>query len=159
LVLGARVVASWGDSELAQAVGRAMLKIEAVLPETLRDVLIETPLFAPGRGHGAVMAREVAVMRRAISENRLLHLAYTAAEGSDSERDVRPLGLYFWGNRWTLAAWCELRKDYRSFRPDRIRELTLLSDTFDPGDGINLADFLARMDAGEGGDTPKPTTA
>jgi len=56
------------------------------------------------------------------------------------------LGLYFWGNRWTLAAWCELRQDYRSFRPDRISQLDLLKDTFDPADGINLADFLARMD-------------
>ena len=151
LVLGARIVASWGDSELAQAVGRAMMRIEAVLPETLRDVLIETPLYAPARGHGAVMAREVAVMRRAIAESRLLHLSYTTAGGRDSERDVRPLGLYFWGNRWTLAAWCELRQDYRSFRPDRIRELDLLADTFDPGDGINLADFLARMDDMESG--------
>lgn len=151
LVLGARIVASWGDSELAQAVGRAMLRIESVLPETLRDVLIETPLFAPGRGHGAIMAREVAVMRRAIAESRLLHLSYTTPDGRDSERDVRPLGLYFWGNRWTLAAWCELRQDYRSFRPDCIRELDLLQETFDPADGINLADFLARMDDMEGG--------
>jgi predicted DNA-binding transcriptional regulator YafY len=151
LVLGARIVASWGDSELAQAVGRAMLRIEAVLPETLRDVLIETPLYAPARGHGAVMAREVAVMRRAIAESRLLHLSYTTAQGLDSERDVRPLGLYFWGSRWTLAAWCELRQDYRSFRPDRIRQLDLLQDTFDPGDGINLADFLARVDDTQSG--------
>jgi predicted DNA-binding transcriptional regulator YafY len=59
---------------------------------------------------------------------------------------VRPLGLYFWGNRWTLAAWCELREDYRSFRPDRMRTVTVEERRFDPGDGIDLAGFLARVE-------------
>ena len=36
------------------------------------------------------------------------------ADGEDSQRVLRPLALYFWGNKWTLAAWCELREDYLS---------------------------------------------
>src|SRR5215831_297711 len=127
LVLGARIVASFGDPDLAAAVASAMTKVEAVLPEGLRRVVLETPLFAPGRPWSAAMAGEVAMLRRAISE--------------------RPLVLYFWGRKWTLAAWCELRADYRSFRPDRMRELMLLDRTFDPdADGISLAGFVAKGD-------------
>ena len=37
-----------------------------------------------------------------------------------TERTVRPLGLFYWGKVWTLAAWCELRTDFRNFRVDRI---------------------------------------
>ena len=147
LVLGARIVASWGDPELASAVGRAMARIEAVLPEGLKPVLFDTALFAPGFPRSTAMAREVAVMRRAVSERRLLHFRYTREDGARSERSVRPLGLYFWGSKWTLAAWCELREDYRSFRPDRMEEVTLLDTTFDPEAGINLAAFLQRMEA------------
>ena len=67
------------------------------------------------------MSRDVDLMRRAIGEHRLLAFDYTRADGERSERSVRPLALHFWGNKWTLAAWCELRRDYRSFRPDRMQ--------------------------------------
>lgn len=157
LALGARMVAAWGDAELAAAVGRAMVRIEAVLPQTLRQVLLDTALFAPGFPRSAEMGREVATIRRGISEKRVLHFRYTRADGEESQRNVRPLGLYFWGNRWTLAAWCELRSDYRSFRPDRMAGVGLVDRSFDTEGEISLADFLSRMreeDPDLGGSAP-----
>ncbi|MCB1620427.1 MAG: WYL domain-containing protein [Thiothrix sp.] len=59
----------------------------------------------------------------------------------------RPLGLFFWGNVWTLAAWCELRTDFRNFRLDRIQRLNALSGTFSECPGQGLTDFLALMQA------------
>jgi predicted DNA-binding transcriptional regulator YafY len=146
LALGARIVAAWGDADLASAVGSAMTKIEAVLPETLRRVLLDAPFFAPGSPHASAMAGELAVLRRAIGERRIVHFRYRREDGSESERDARPLGLYFWGKKWTLAAWCEARNDYRSFRPDRMSEVRALERRFDPADGISLAGFLAKRD-------------
>lgn len=146
LVLGARVVAAWGDPELAAAVANAMTKVEAVLPEPLRRVLLETPLFAPGGPGASASAAELASLRRAIGERRRVHFGYVREDGAESEREARPLGLYFWGRKWTLAAWCELRGDYRSFRPDRMRGVRLLEERFDPSDGISLAGFLEQQD-------------
>ncbi|MCG8592040.1 MAG: YafY family transcriptional regulator [Proteobacteria bacterium] len=149
LVLGARIVAAWGDPELASAVGSAMTKIEAVLPDALRRVVLETALFAPGFAARSRGLAEMATLRRGISDKRLVHFEYAREDGTPSERDVRPLGLYFWGRKWTLAAWCELRRDYRSFRPDRMRNVSLLPRTFDGSDGITLAAFLAVVEDGE----------
>jgi predicted DNA-binding transcriptional regulator YafY len=146
LVLGARMVATWADPELAEAVRSAMTKVEAVLPVGLRRVVLDSALFAPDRPRSQEMSRDVDLMRHAIGEQRLLSFAYTRADGEPSARSVRPLGLYFWGSKWTLAAWCELRGDYRSFRPDRMREVQILDRRFDPGDGIDLAGFLERVD-------------
>jgi len=147
LVLGARMVAAWGDAQLASAVGSAMTKIEAVLPEALRRVVLDTPFFAPGMPSAAAAAGELGTLRLAISERRLVHFRYAREDGEESERDARPLGLYFWGRKWTLAAWCELRQDYRSFRPDRMRRVQLLDRHFDPAaDGIALAGFLEKGD-------------
>ncbi|MGH7288065.1 MAG: helix-turn-helix transcriptional regulator, partial [Myxococcota bacterium] len=146
LVLGARIVAAWGDADLAAAVGSAMTKVEAVLPEALRRVLLDTPFFSPALPGAAAMAGELALLRRAIGECRFAHFRYTREDGAASERDARPLGLYFWGRKWTLAAWCELRSDYRSFRPDRMRDVALIESRFDPADGISLAGFLAKGD-------------
>jgi predicted DNA-binding transcriptional regulator YafY len=146
LALGARFVSAWGDKQLASAVGSAMTKIEAAIPEALRRALLDAPLFTPGFERAAEMSRHVGTLRRAISERRLIHFGYRKEDGTASERDARPLGLYFWGNRWTLASWCELRGDFRSFRPDRMDELSLLERRFDPNDGPSLAGYIESME-------------
>lgn len=151
LALGARIVAAWGDPDLAAAVNNAMTRIEAVVPTALRKVLIETPLFAPQFQSRAGMSHEVATIRRAIGERRVLQLRYVRADGDESERTIRPLGLHFWGNKWTVAAWCELRDDYRSFRPDRMVEVEVLERTFETDGEISLAEYLNRA----GDDDPR----
>ena len=146
LALGARMVETWGDEDLRLAARSVLTKVEAVLPAGLRRVVLESALFAPDFPRTQEMSRDVDLMRRAIGDRRLLGFGYTRADGERTERNVRPLGLYFWGNKWTLAAWCELRRDYRSFRPDRMRAVHTLDRRFDPEDGIDLAGFLARVD-------------
>ena len=54
LVLGARIVESWADTELADAATDAIAKIEAVIPERLRGFMANTALLAPRHPlHGA----------------------------------------------------------------------------------------------------------
>ena len=55
---------------------------------------------------------------------------------------LQPLALYFWGRVWTVAAWCELRRDFRSFRLDRMSSLRVLEERFEERPGHSLADFL-----------------
>jgi predicted DNA-binding transcriptional regulator YafY len=64
-----------------------------------------------------------------------------------SERVVHPLGLAYWGQSWTLTAWCEMRNGFRNFRLDRIDGLEILRDRFESEPGRTLADFLALMAA------------
>lgn len=149
LVLGARMVSVWGDSELAGSARTAMTKVEAVLPDPLRQVLLATPLYAPVMPGSERVSGEMALLRRAISEKRYIQFAYQRADGERSTREARPLGLYFWGKKWTLATWCELRNDYRSFRPDRMQQVQLRDARFDGSDGITLAGFLAKVEDSE----------
>jgi predicted DNA-binding transcriptional regulator YafY len=151
LVLGARLVKSWSDAELAEAAGSALVKIEAVLPERLRSRIDEITLFAPNyRGEPRAFAANLPALRGAILERRKIHFAYTRRDAASSRRTVRPVGLFFWGYNWTLTAWCELRDDFRSFRVDRIAELALQGETFEPEPGKTLEDFLERMATDEG---------
>ncbi len=155
LALGARIVAAWGDPELAKAVGSAISKIEAVIPAGLREALLEAPLFAPGFDRASWMARHLETLRGAIGSRAVVNLRYHREDGEPSDRNVRPLGLYFWGNKWTLAAWCELREDYRSFRPDRMEQVTLSGRRFDPNDGPNLEEYL-KLTAERGREAGEP---
>jgi predicted DNA-binding transcriptional regulator YafY len=143
LVLGARIVRTWSDRDLARAAGSALEKVELALPERLRRHVAETALFAPALHMRARAAGDLTPLRRAIVARRKVRLVYARADGARSERVVRPLGLFFWGDRWSTAAWCELRLAFRSFRLDRIERLVLLRDRFAPEPGRTLEDFVA----------------
>jgi len=150
LVLGARMVATWGDGELAGASRQAMTKIEAVLPPALREVLFSTALFVPDRPWSTTATTGLAELRKATAEHRKVRFAYTDRGGEASQRTVWPLGLYFWGSTWSLVAWCELRQDYRNFRPDRMSEIEL-TEPFETDNGVSLETFVAQMrEQGEG---------
>jgi predicted DNA-binding transcriptional regulator YafY len=84
-------------------------------------------------------------LRRAMRTRSKVAFRYRDGDGIASERTVRPLSLAFFGATWLLAAWCELRADFRSFRPDRMTAARVLSERFRPEPGKTLADFRARQ--------------
>jgi predicted DNA-binding transcriptional regulator YafY len=43
-----------------------------------------------------------------------------------------------------LASWCELRRDFRAFRVERISALKTTGDTFRDEPGKTMEDFVAR---------------
>lgn len=143
LTLGARIVASWADPELARAAGSVLSKVETVLPDGLRQHLDETRLFAPLTQIPPETAACMALLRGAIDTCHRVRFCYTRADGACSQRTVWPLGLFFWGSVWTLGAWCELRSDFRNFRLDRVSELSRCEDTFPPTEGRMLHDLIS----------------
>jgi predicted DNA-binding transcriptional regulator YafY len=135
LVLGARIVRSWADPDLARAAGSVLTKVESVLPDRLRGRVDGSVLVAPGYQVPASITAEMGPLRGAIEEQHKVHLDYTRQDRTPSSRVVRPLALYFWGNRWTLAGWCELRDGFRAFRLDRMDRLEVLDQRFEPEPG------------------------
>jgi predicted DNA-binding transcriptional regulator YafY len=148
LVVGARMLKAWGGAELGGSAQSVLDKVHAVIPDELRHHLDGSKLFAPRFGLREDLESTLDECRNAIGRKCYLHLAYQRADGVASEREVKPLGLFFWGNVWTLTGWCELRDGFRNFRLDRIRQLQVLDKTFDELPGQRLADFFAMMQAG-----------
>ncbi|HEY9126496.1 MAG TPA: YafY family protein [Acidobacteriaceae bacterium] len=149
LVLGSRMVAAWGDAELASAANDALRKIEAVLTPAIRDRIDAVPIYAPGTnltyGAGMETRRNLESIRRAIESARIIRADYADANGAATERRLRPVALHFWGQVWTVVAWCELREDFRSFRIDRFRGIHLLEERFIPELGKRYQDFMAKL--------------
>ena len=65
-----------------------------------------------------------------------------AAARAAAESYVRPLACLYWGDVWTLAAWCEQRSAFRNFRIDRIAGLDVLDERFRDQAGKTLADLV-----------------
>lgn len=144
LRLGARMVQSWADPELAKAAAAALAKIECALPEQdNRDAPNEqVPIIVPDFFIPSAPKQHLRVAREALESRRKLKLSYTDVRGESSERTVRPLGLAYWGRTWTLAAWCELREDYRDFRVDRIASASLTEEPIPNDEAVSLTDYL-----------------
>ena len=147
LRLGIRMVEGWSGSAMIQAAQRALQKIEAVLPEkahwthTHGTEKIVVPDFH--RESASPFSDEI---HHSIKHQYTLALNYISEANESSERTVWPLGMIYWGRTWTLVAWCELRKDYRLFRLDRIQNLTVNTSTFTTTETINLRHYLMQQE-------------
>ena len=144
LVLGVRIVETWADEKLAEAAGNVIAKVETVIPERLRQHMAETALIAPANHWTEPMTVDPSVLREAVRKRQKVRFDYRDGEDRATRRSVRPLGLAFYGPVWLLVSWCELRDDFRSFRLDRIADMTVLNETFRPEPGKTIQDFLKR---------------
>ncbi len=144
LVLGVRIVESWADPKLAKAAGKVIAKVESVVPERLRRHMASTALLAPHNHHAEPLSVDLTALRDAIRSMRRVEFSYRDRDAAATRRKVRPLALAFYGPIWLLASWCELRRDFRAFRLDRMSELAVLDEAFAPEPGRTIADYLKR---------------
>jgi len=147
LVVGTRFVRAFGGTRLATGAQAALLKIEAVLPPELRARSERSRIFAPPMSDRIEASGIIDRLHAAVVDHRVLRLTYRDKTGSASEREIQPLCLAFWGGVWTLGAWCRMRADFRSFRPDRIDAFAPTGETFVETPECGLNEYLRRAGA------------
>jgi predicted DNA-binding transcriptional regulator YafY len=145
LVLGARLVRAWGGAASMAAADQALQRIEGVLPAELRERIDAILMYAPGSRMPQILRERLDLLHEACLDRHVLAFGYTREDGAGSRREVRPLALYFWSGVWTMAAWCELRKDFRTFRIDRMQEVVVLPREFVQKKGQRLEDYLRQV--------------
>ena len=126
LMLGARFVRQRGDPRLRRVIDDAIAKIEAVLPDQLRQALREASLYAPSFGAMPADTVPIEELRRAMRENRKLSLRYRDPNDKETLRVIWPVLLGYFERTRGLIAWCELRNDFRHFRTDRMLAIEVL---------------------------------
>jgi predicted DNA-binding transcriptional regulator YafY len=144
LVASVRMAQVWLDPVLAQGAQDALGKILSVLPVDARVAAEALAVYAPPVGLPEAAQRTLQTLREAVHERRKVFINYLDLADKRSERTLRPLGCFYWGKVWTLAAWCEQRNDFRSFRVDRVTYVRRLEERFRDEPGRTLAD-LARL--------------
>jgi predicted DNA-binding transcriptional regulator YafY len=150
LILGARVVQGYADPALARAADSVLAKVEMVLPERLRPRMGSRDLMVPVLHMNASDKRsavpQLGTLRESLRSHRRVRFAYVDASGKATSRVVRPLSLAFWGRIWSMASWCETRKDFRSFRVDRMKSIEL-GAPFEEEPEKNLDAFIRHVTA------------
>jgi len=143
VLLGLRLVAARGDADLAEAAEAASAKVEAVLPPGLAGAAENGLLAGPVRGRET---GTLGVLRAALAAERKLRLDYADKKGRASRRVVWPVAIGFFAEAEVLAAWCELRADFRHFRLDRIAGAEALDARIPRHRRVLLAQWRAQED-------------
>ncbi|MCW5547765.1 MAG: YafY family transcriptional regulator [Opitutaceae bacterium] len=154
LFVGGELVKQFTDASLHGPMASALEKLRAVLPRDRQDhverlVSRTLVLGRPGRAAPETAAqRWLATVQQGVVLRRVLRLVYHGREREEeTQRDVEPHGIVFYGGAWYLVAWCRLRQDYRHFRIDRIRRLELLPTGFAPRENFSLERHMQESDA------------
>lgn len=146
LVLGSRWVALRGDARLAAAAEDAVAKIRSVLPAELRDSIDAATMTVPIVSPAQPPTIDVSALRAAIRHERKITIVYRDGDGKETRRALWPILLGFMERVLVVAAWCELREDYRSFRVDRILEIEASETRYPRKRKIMVEEWRARMD-------------
>ena len=145
--LGTSLVSEmWGQLYRDAARG-AMAKLENILPNEQRREIdwARRSLIAMGlhRADPAVLFPILEDLRRATREQRQISTLYqSAANAKATKRRIDPYALVLRAGLWYLVGYCHLRAAPRTFRVDRIQQLTLLSQPFEMPKGFDIHQHL-----------------
>jgi len=129
-VLGAQWVAARGDPALQRGARDLVAKINAVVPEHLRPIILESTLRVPNLTPCEPDALDMQRVRTSIRSQRKLQIQYSDDNGCDSQRVIWPIAVAYFETVRIIVAWCELRQAFRHFRTDRIKSAHFLNETY-----------------------------
>ncbi|MFY0689828.1 MAG: YafY family transcriptional regulator [Cyclobacteriaceae bacterium] len=148
ILVGAKLVPQNADMETAKSIEQALVKVKAVLRYSDKEYLDKleqkiTILQPPNIEKEGFPKSHLGVIQQAISTNHVLEIQYYASyNDATTSRQIEPLGLVFYANRWHVIAYCRMRKALRDFRADRVQKPQLHAEVFDPKTHPDYLDFL-----------------
>jgi len=136
VAIGLRTAAEGTIAGIGETALRALAKLEQVLPARLRrrvnalqTYTVPVPADRPGPSVGS---DTLMTLTAACRDHETLRFDYRDHAGASTLRIVEPFRLVSWGRRWYLVAWDTGRKDWRTFRVDRVEPRTPTGPRFTP---------------------------
>jgi len=128
--LGVEWASKQANGEFSSVAKNALAKLSAVLPpdhpakynhEIMRVAsIIEVP----------ELEFSLSDIRTAIKQQFKMEIDYLDEDENRSQRIVWPILIGFFQQFYLLVAWCEVRKDYRNFRLDRIKNFKISGNKY-----------------------------
>ncbi|WP_115944799.1 helix-turn-helix transcriptional regulator [Amycolatopsis thermalba] len=133
-------VAGAGEAAL-----RALAKLDQVMPPRLRAEVRAVHGATETLVAGIEIDAEVLVtLARACRDAERVRFRYADRSSEDHERTVEPVRMVATNRRWYLMAWDLDRDDWRTFRLDRMREVTATTWRFRPREHPDPVAYVQR---------------
>ncbi len=151
LFLGGKIIAGQEGTPYREAVKTGLLKIEAILPEDIKDYVYEIERQIAFDIHPRInysaFTHTLSVINQAIIKKRSVWMVYyTFSRDEIVARKVDPYGMFYKNGVWYLVGYCHWRDDIRFFRVDRIRELSLAENRFKLPPDFSIREHIEQMD-------------
>jgi predicted DNA-binding transcriptional regulator YafY len=143
IAVGVRMVRRLRDKTLEAAAASVLAKISVALPQDLRGQIDDAPIYVSDGSAAEPQGIDPAAVREAIRTAHKVRVTYVDDKGDRTDRTIWPLAMAYYVDVTLVGAWCELRRDYRSFRIDRIVGSSVLDETFSDKNGQLMAQWLA----------------
>jgi predicted DNA-binding transcriptional regulator YafY len=136
MMMAGKLVERMTDQSVRTAFDGALYKIKSVLNEAQKEHLESLQdhieVFQPHMKLPAQEGNFLTELQKAVAGKQVLHLNYFSHNQSQlTQREVEPIGLFYYSAAWHLIAWCRLRNGFRDFRCDRIKEIKSMGATFE----------------------------
>jgi predicted DNA-binding transcriptional regulator YafY len=142
IVLGARMIPRLRDAKLQRAAESVLDKVTVVLPGQLRAQLAAPRFYVSSGSARPAKGIDLGALRGAIRDHRKMRIAYVDEKGKRTRRTIWPIAMAYYVDVTVIGAWCELRKDYRHFRVERVATSHVLDERF-AADATLLQGWLA----------------
>lgn len=130
LALGAQWVCGHTDDHLANSALDALAKIYAVLPKAPHTDMDREIFYVAPSPESKCSAANFTLLRRAIRNQLRTQITYRSSDSIVTTRMIWPFTLAHFGFYTYVAAWCEFRQDFRTFRIGRIDQIQVMSDRY-----------------------------
>ena len=126
IAVGLSLIGRTGDAGLEKSAQSVMRKISDVMPsDALNRSDSGNPLsqsvYASGGHNIPTSDIDTRVLRQSIRDQEKLSIEYLDLQSNKTTRVILPLAVTYYVDAVVLAAWCELRENFRHFRTDRIQ--------------------------------------
>ena len=131
------------DASLVKEYTEAINKIKSVLRYSTREKanLLSNRVVFQYNSDKNKTSNILSTLQLALTNLNCCEIAYSSEKNEITKRTVEPFALYNTNENWVLVAFCQLRKDFRAFRLDRIQQVKILDNHFEPHK-ITLHDYF-----------------
>lgn len=149
LAIGLLAARRLGLTETAHTIESTLAKLERVMPAELKErlrALSETILLDLDAGRAVTSTGVMMTMSRAALAQQRVSMHYRSRQEEVTERDLDPYGLAHYQGEWYVVGYCHLRQDLRSFRLDRVLDVSPSETPFQrPADFDSLAYVMQKI--------------
>ncbi|HTF82321.1 MAG TPA: YafY family protein [Cytophagales bacterium] len=148
LLLAGKILEKTSDKTISQYFQDALTKVRAVLKDDLKEELqdLEDQIIVNPFGPSVPVTAEslgLDLLKAALGNKSVVTFDYYAnTTGAYTQREVEPIGLLFYYEKWHLIGYCRLRQDYRDFRLDRMSKIRITEVSFKASGHPSLKEYI-----------------
>lgn len=147
LIVSEEFIKRQGDRSLSKNYDSVITKIKSTLrsfqKENIEFLADRTISFVKGE---VIESNGLSEIQKAISNKKVVDITYRSIYKEElTIRKIEPQAVYFTNNLWIAIAHCRLREEFREFRLDRIDQLVVTAETFEPNLKFSWQNYFGRF--------------